>query len=118
MHDFTTFVYLFVYAALVIGHGYAKPNYGELIDIFTQLEGQADTVDLLCSEICRRYPGISVGRRSRLFDTIQWIVGPTGPPLRGTAKLTGSPLASYRRRVWEPRIRTKGKTILTMRIHT
>ena len=31
MHDFTTFVYLFVYAALVIGHGYAKPNYGELI---------------------------------------------------------------------------------------
>ncbi len=30
--------------------------------------------------------------------------------LGGTAKLTGSPLASERRRVWEPRIRTTGKS--------
>ena len=74
-----------------------------------ELEGQADVADLLCTEICRRYPGISVGRPSRLFDTIQRIVGPTRPSLRGTAKLTGSPLASYRRRVWEPRIRNTGK---------
>ena len=111
MHDFTRFVYLFIFAALVIGHGCGKPTYGELIDIFTELEGRADTADLLYSEICRRYPDISVGRPSRLFDTIQRIVGPTRPSLRGTAKLNGSPLASYRRRVWEPRIRTKGKLI-------
>ena len=30
------------------------------------------------------------------------------PALRGSAKLPGSPLASYRRRVWEPRIRNTG----------
>ena len=57
------------------------------IEIFMELEGQADTADLLCSEICRQYPGISVGRPSRLFDTIQQIEGPTRPSLRGTAKL-------------------------------
>ena len=64
-----------------------------------ELEGQADVADLLCSEICKRYPSMSVSRPSRLFDTI---VGPTRPSLRGTAKLTGSPLASYRRNVCEP----------------
>ena len=91
------------------GHGYGKPTYGELIDVFVELEGRAGAADLLCSEICRRYPGLMIGRPSRLFDTIQRIVGPTRASLRGTAKLTGSPLASYRRRVWEPRIRTTGK---------
>ena len=83
--------------------------YGELTDIFTEFEGRADVTDLLCSKICRRYPGILVGRPSRLFDTIQQIVGPMRPSPRGTAKLTGSPLASYWRRVWEPHIRNTGK---------
>ena len=106
-------MYKFSYAAFDIaasflGRGYGKPTYGELIDIFVGFEGQADAADLLCSEICRRYPNLSVGRPSRLFDTVQRIVGPTRASLRGTAKLTGSPLVSYRRRVWEPRIRTTG----------
>ena len=91
---------------LFSGCGYGKPTYGEHIDIFVWVE--ADAADLLCSEICRRYPNLLVGRPSRLFDTVQRIVGPTRASLRGTAKLTGSPLVSYRRRVWEPRIRTTG----------
>ena len=39
-------------AALFSGRRYGKPTYGELIDIFVGLEGQADAADLLCSEIC------------------------------------------------------------------
>ena len=50
----------------------------------------------------------SISRPSRFFDTIQRIVGPTKPSLQGEAKL---PLASYRRRVWELRIRNKGKFV-------
>jgi hypothetical protein len=42
------------------------------------------------------------------LDSIQRIVGPTRPFLLGAAKLTGSPLASYRKRVWQPRIRNEG----------
>ena len=96
-------------ALFIVGrNGCDKPTYGELIDIFVKVEAQANAQDLLCSEILRRYPRISIGRPSRLFDTVQRIVGPTRPSLRGTAKLIGSPLASYRRRVWEPRIRTTG----------
>ena len=70
-----------------------------------ELEGRPD---LLYSEICARYPKISVSRPTRLYDTVKRIVVPTRPSLRGAAKLSGSPLAAYRKRVWKPRIRTQG----------
>ena len=72
------------------------------------LEERPNSMDALHSEICARYPMISVGRPTRLFDTVKRIVGPTRPSVRGAAKLSGSPLATYRKRVWKPRIRTQG----------
>ena len=86
-------------------HYTTGPTYGELIDLLTKLEGKPDVIDLLCSEICIRYPSISVTRPTRLFNTLKRITGPTRPSLGRSAKLTGSPLASYRNRVWKPRIR-------------
>lgn len=86
--------------------GCSNPTYGELIDLLAELDGRTNIVDLLCSEICQRYPNISVSRPARLFDTINRIVMPTRPSLRGPPKLIGSPLATYRKRVWIPRDRT------------
>ena len=88
-----------------------KPTYGELIDIFERLDGQPNAPDMLSAEITKRYPGLSVSRPSRLYDTVKRIAGPTLPSLHGAAKLTGSPLASYRKRNWEPRIRNPGINI-------
>ena len=90
-----------------------KPTYGELIDIFERLDGQPNAPDMLSAEITKRNPGLSVSRPSRL-DTVKRIAGPTLPSLRGATKLTkltGSPLASYRKGNWEPRIRNPGINI-------
>ena len=81
------------------------PSYGELIDLYLKFEGEADIGQLLRSELCRLYPALSISRSSRFLNTVQRIVAPTRPSLLGPAKLTGSPLASYRKRTWEPRIR-------------
>ena len=86
---------------IALGHGHA--TYGELLDLFSQFEGRPD---LLFSQVSSRYPSISISRPSRLYDTVQRIVGPTKPSLHGPAKLTGSPLATYRKRIWKPRVRT------------
>jgi len=86
--------------------GCDNPTYGELIDLLTELEGRPNTIDFLCSEICKRYPNLCVSRPTRLFDTINHIAGPTRPSLRGPAKLAGSPLVTYRKRIWKPRTRT------------
>ena len=85
-----------------------NPTYGELIDTFEEVEGFPDAADLLCAKLCKRHPNIKVGRPSRLLDTAKRLIAPTRPNMLGPAKLTGSPLAHYRRRVWEPRIRTTG----------
>ena len=58
--------------------------------------------------ICARYPMIQVGHPTRLFDTVKRIVGPTRLSLRGAAKLSDSHLATYRKRVWKPRIKIQG----------
>ena len=103
-----------VYGLLIVGDasliliyvtGCSSPTYGELIDLLTELEGRPDIVDLLCSKICKQYPNICVSRPMRLFDTIKRIAGPTRPSLRGPAKLAGSPLGTYRKRVWKPHTR-------------
>lgn len=89
-----------------------KPMYGDLVDIFERFEGQPDVQDLLFAEVCKCYPNVTVSCPSRFYDTIRRLVAPTRPSLHGEAKLTGSPLASYRRRVWQPRVRNTGKTII------
>ena len=83
-----------------------NPTYGELFDTFEVVEGRPDAADLLCVELCQCYPDMKVGRPSRLLDTVKRLIAPTRPNMLGPAKLTGSPLAHYRTRVWEPRIRT------------
>ena len=65
----------------------------------------------------RQYPTVEVGRPSRVYDTISRLVGPTRPSLRGPAKLTGSPLASYRKRIWLPRIRNTNAGKMTTIAH-
>ena len=52
-----------------------------------------------------RYPNLVVGRPCRLLETVKRIVIPTRPLLRGDAKLHGSPLATYRKRIWKPCVR-------------
>ena len=91
----------------------SNPTYGDLIDIFEKFEREKHAPELILSEVRKRYPCVSVSRPTRFFDAVQRIVGPTWPSLRGSAKLTGSPLASYRRRVWQPRIRNASKMVKT-----
>jgi len=66
--------------------------------------------DLLFSEISKQYPNIPVSRPKRLYDAVKRIAAPTKPSLGRPAKLTGSPLASYRNRVWKPRITRTAQT--------
>ena len=87
-----------------------KPTYGELIDLFTKIERESPNDAILLSfKFHKAYPTVPIGRPSRVYDTVQRIVGPTRPSLRGEAKLVGSPLASYRKRVWEPRVRNSSR---------
>ena len=81
----------------------ALPTYGELIDMFDEFGSDQH---LLCMELSKRFPSISTKRPGRLVDTITRIVAPTKPSLNGVLRLTGSPLRSYRQRIWEPRVRT------------
>ena len=81
----------------------ALPTYGELIDLFGEFGSDQH---LLCTEISKRFPSVSVKRPSHLVDTITRIIALTKPALNGTLKLSGSPLCSYRQRIWEPRVRT------------
>ena len=83
-----------------------KPTYGELIDLFEETECECPhSEDLLCSKFKKLYPNIYIGRPRRFYDTVLRIVAPTRPSLRAESKLTGSPLSSYRKRIWSPRIR-------------
>lgn len=80
-----------------------KPTYGELIDLFEV----TTSADDLYEKFHDQYPNIKVGRVDRFFDTVSRITAPTKPSLTGKCSLTGSPLISYRKRHWEPRIRNK-----------
>ena len=83
-----------------------KPTYGELIDIFEDSEQECpNNEELLCFKFHRLYPHIYIGRPRQFYETVSRIVAPTKPSLRGDCKLFGSQLSSYRKRVWEPRIR-------------
>ena len=99
-----------------------SPSYGELIDLLSDAEQESKehATELLASKFHQIYP---IGRPARFFDTVTRLAAPTrpsmiGPPklcsclaaptrpsLIGPPKLCGSPLSSYRRREWIPRIR-------------
>ena len=76
--------------------------------------------ELLCSKFKRLYPNIYIGRPRRFYETVSRIIAPTKPSLRGECKLSGSPLSSYQKRIWEPRIRNQaasGSVLLSV-LHT
>ena len=93
------------------------PTYGELIDLFSFIEEEHGSNEaMLCAKFKELYPHIEVGRPHRFFDTVQRIVAPSRPSAVSKPPLSGTPLSSYRRRVWKPRIRNppKGKILSTI----
>ena len=92
-----------------------KPSYGELIDMLNVAESEAvkhrntHASILLHENFKQKYKHVSIGRPERFYDTVSRIAAPTRPSLKGTAKLQGSPLGTYRRRTWVPKI-TREKT--------
>lgn len=89
------------------------PSYGDLIDILEAAEIASETdrdkllADILTEKFTARYPHIPISRPSRFLDTVGRLAAPTKPSTVGQQKLTGSALASYRRRNWIPRNRNK-----------
>ena len=84
----------------------ARPTYGELIDIFNEVQRSShNDENCLLSEFRKYYPKCPIGRPRRFFETVQRIAAPTQPSLISQPKLSGSPLQSYRKRVWQPRVR-------------
>ena len=83
-----------------------QPTYGDLIDLFEEVEAESyNDEHLLCSKFQRLYPSISIGRPRRFFETVERIMAPVRPSTRGDAALKGSPLSTYRNRVWMSRVR-------------
>jgi len=92
---------------LIVCFSFTEFTYGDLIDIYVTVESDSPTnmADALCAEISK-HSTVCIKRPGRFLDTVQRIVGPTKPSLKGPPKLTGSPLSSYRKRIWTPRVRT------------
>ena len=88
-----------------------NPSYGELIDFLQVAEdacGQKDSVaDILTEKFTSSYPHIPICRPTRFLDTVRRLAAPTKSSAVGEKKLLGSPLITYRRRVWVPRSRHK-----------
>ena len=86
-----------------------KPSYGELIDMLNAAESEADksrdthAKTLLLDKFRQKYKHVSISRPERFYDTVCRIAAPTRPSLKGTSKLQGSPLVTYRRRIWVPK---------------
>lgn len=82
-------------------------KYGELIDLLSDAEQESKehAPKLLVDKVRQLYPHFSIGRPARFFDTVTRLAAPTRPSVIGPPKLCGSPLSSYRKREWIPRIR-------------
>ena len=85
-------------------------TYGDLLEMLKCAERQASaingsTAQLITDELYHKYPNIYVGRPRHFLDTVKWIAAPTIQPLTGKGKLEGTPLKSYLKRQWSPRIR-------------
>ena len=89
---------------------YKVPTYGELIRMLEVAEMEAETSEMSVATILEakfhlNYPHIPISCPSRFFDTVKRIAAPTRPSAIGRRKLNGSPLRSYLKRHWTPRIR-------------
>lgn len=100
---------------------YCEPTYGELIRMLCEAEAEAEaegtqksTPDILASKFSSHYPQIPISRPHRFCDTVKRIAGPTRPSAIGETKLNGSPLQSYSKRHWAPRIRNTKQGIITV----
>ena len=87
------------------------PTYGDLLEMLKCAERKASTINestaqLLTAELHHKYPNIYVGRPGRFLDAVKRIAAPTLQSLIGKGKLEGTPLKSYLKRRWSPRIRT------------
>jgi len=78
------------------------PTYGQLIDIFTSNSPDEESA---FSDFQTEFPEFPVGRKDRFLESVQRIVAPIKPSMIGDSKLIGSHLQSYRKRIWQPRIR-------------
>ena len=88
-------------------------TYGQIIDIFEECD-QTSPGDAthLTAAFKKVTPVLNVGRPGRFYDTIVRIVAPTRPALQNEkAALHGTPLHSYRERVWIPRIRNPNSSL-------
>ena len=87
-----------------------RPTYGEMIDLFTEVEQQSNEniVNTLFDKFIKLYPNVMIGRPSRFCDTVKRIAAPTRPSLTGPSKVSGSPLVSYRKRIWVPKVQQQG----------
>ena len=61
--------------------------------------------EILVLEFKSHYPRITISRPGQFLDTVRRLAAPTKSSTIGQTKLTGSPLHSYLRRQWIPRIR-------------
>jgi len=92
-------------------------TYGQIIDLFEECDRTfpGDAI-YLATAFKKAAPVLNIGRPGRFYDSIVRIVAPTHPALRNEkAVLQGTPLRSYRNRVWMPRIRNSS---LVLYLHT
>ena len=96
----------------MIGDEPPQPTCGDLIDLFeaVQEENFNDEYEL-CERFQTRFPHVRIGRPRRFFEVVQQIAAPLKPSSTGSVAIQGYNLATYRERVWVPRIRNvhKGK---------
>ena len=104
-------VYYIIQWLIMARPGKAWPTYGELIEMLKVSETanarscNSGVAEILTAEFQQRYPQIPVSRPSRFLDTVRRLEAPTRPSSIGESKLAGSPLNSYLKRRWIPRIR-------------
>lgn len=101
---------------------YKVPTYGELIRMLEVAEMEAETSEISVAELLEAtfhcsYPHIPISRPSRFFDTVKRIAAPTRPSAIGHRKLNGSPLCSYLKRHWTPRIRNTQQGVLPIWVY-
>ena len=87
----------------------ATVTYGDLIDLYesvmisaTSAEGK-QSQDLFIEGMHESFPGYHLSRPKRFIETVQ-----RRPSFRGPPKLSGSPLLTYCKRTWKPRVPSSG----------
>lgn len=84
-----------------------------MIDLLAEVEQEEsyNIANALFDRFSKLHPNVVLGRPSRFYDTVKRIAAPTKPSLVGPSKLSGSPLVSYRKRVWVPKVQTQSKKV-------